>query len=86
MQIVFIFHIGSHEADYPQTEEQLFSYLGLSPQQSFDESAQNPELIQKAISGMKPLNEDDLLMLLGIINRLLKEYTARSTGRMAACA
>ena len=32
-----------------------------------------PELIQKAISGMKQLNEDDLLMLLGFINRLLKK-------------
>lgn len=33
----------------------------------------SPELIQKAVNGMKQLNEDDMLMLLGIINRLLKE-------------
>lgn len=45
----------------------------IAPQQFFDEGAQNPELVQKAISGLKRLNEDDLLMLLGMINRLLKE-------------
>ena len=50
----------------------LWLYFELTPQQFFDENTQNPELIQKAISGMKQLNEDDLLMLLGFINRLLK--------------
>ena len=50
----------------------ICDYFELTPQQFFDESTQNPELIQKAISGMKQLNEDDLLMLLGFINRLLK--------------
>ena len=39
--------------------------------QILDEETQNPELIQKAVSGMKQLNEADLLMLLGLINRLL---------------
>ena len=39
--------------------------------QILDEGTQNPELIQKAVSGMKQLNEADLLMLLGLINRLL---------------
>lgn len=41
------------------------------PAQFFDEGTQNPELIQKAVSGMKQLSEADLLMLLGLINRLL---------------
>lgn len=41
------------------------------PAQFFDEETQNPELIQKAVSGMKQLSEADLLMLLGLINRLL---------------
>ena len=39
--------------------------------QILDEETQNPELIQKAVSGMKQLSEADLLMLLGLINRLL---------------
>ena len=37
------------------------------------ESLDWSSLIQKAVSGMKRLSEDDLLMLLGLINRLLKD-------------
>ncbi len=51
----------------------ICEYFELNPQQFFDEGTQSPELIQKAVNGMKQLNEDDMLMLLGIINRLLKE-------------
>ena len=51
----------------------ICEYFDLTPQQFFDEGTQNPELIQKAVSGMKQLNEKDLLMLLGIINRLLEK-------------
>ena len=47
--------------------------FGLTPQQFFDEGTQNPELIQKAFAGMKQLDETDLLMLLGLINRLLEK-------------
>ena len=49
----------------------ICDYFGLTPAQFFDEGTQNPELIQKAVSGMKQLSEADLLMLLGLINRLL---------------
>ena len=51
----------------------ICEYFGLTPQQFFDEGAQNPELIQKAINGMKQLNEKDMLMLLGFINRMLEK-------------
>ncbi len=50
-------------------------YFGIPPfARFFDEETQNPELIQKAVSGMKQLNESDLLMLLGLINRLLETH------------
>lgn len=50
----------------------LMRYISSYPfAQILDEETQNPELIQKAVSGMKQLNEADLLMLLGLINRLL---------------
>ena len=50
----------------------LIGYISSYPfAQILDEGTQNPELIQKAVSGMKQLNEADLLMLLGLINRLL---------------
>ena len=50
----------------------LIRYISSYPfAQILDEGMQNPELIQKAVSGMKQFNEVDLLMLLGLINRLL---------------
>jgi len=50
----------------------LIRYISSYPfAQILDEETQNPELIQQAVSGMKQLNEADLLMLLGLINRLL---------------
>lgn len=67
----YIYNISSGKALPPLKE--LFSicdYFDISPEQFFDESSQNPELIQKAINGMKQLNDSDLLMLLGFINRL----------------
>ena len=69
----YVYNISSGKALPPLRE--LFAicdYFELTPQQFFDESAPQPELIQKAVSGMKQLNEDDMLMLLGIINRLCK--------------
>jgi len=51
----------------------ICEYFKITPQQFFDDSTSNPELIQKALEGMKQLDESDMLMLLGIINRLLKK-------------
>ena len=70
----YVYNISSGKALPPMKEFlAICDYCELTPQQFFDENTQNPELIQKAISGMKQLNEDDLLMLLGFINRLLKK-------------
>ena len=53
----------------------LIRYISSYPfAQILDEETQNPELIQKAVSGMKQLNEADLLMPLGLINRLLETH------------
>ncbi len=70
----YVYNISSGKSLPPMKEFlAICDYFELTPQQFFDEGTQNPELIQKAISGMKPLKEDDLLMLLGFINRLLKK-------------
>lgn len=69
----YVYNISSGKALPPLKEFfAICDYFGITPQQFFDTSSQNPELIQKALDGMKKLNEDDLLMLLGIINRMLK--------------
>ena len=70
----YIYTISSGKALPPMKEFfSICDYLEVTPQQFFDESAQNPELIQKALEGMRQLDEDDMLMLLGIINRMLKK-------------
>ena len=70
----YVHNISSGKA-LPPTKEffAICDYFGLTPQQFFDEGTQNPELIQKAVAGMKQLDETDLLMLLGLINRLLEK-------------
>lgn len=70
----YVYNISSGKSLPPLKE--LFAicdYFDITPQQFFDESIQNPELIQKALNEMKQLDEDDMLMLLGIINRLLRK-------------
>ena len=70
----YVHNISSGKALPPMKEFfAICDYFGLMPQQFFDEGTQNPELIQKAIAGMKQLDETDLLMLLGLINRLLEK-------------
>ena len=70
----YVHNISSGMALPPMMEFfAICDYFGLTPQQFFDEGTQNPELIQKAIAGMKQLDETDLLMLLGLINRLLEK-------------
>ena len=70
----YIYNISSGKALPPLKEFfSICDYFDITPQQFFDESAQHPELIQKAIVGMEQLEESDLLMLLGFINRMLKK-------------
>ena len=69
----YIYNISSGKALPPLKEFfGICDYFGITPQQFFDDGTSNPELIQKAVEGMRKLNEADMLMLLGIINRMLK--------------
>ena len=70
----YVHNISSGKATPPIKEFfAICEYFELTPQQFFDEGTQNPELIQKAINGMKQLDEKDMLMLLGFINRMLEK-------------
>lgn len=70
----YIYNISSGKALPPLREFfAICDYFQITPQQFFDREEQNPELIQKALEGMKQLDERDMLMLLGLINRLLKK-------------
>ena len=69
----YVYNISSGKALPPLKEFfAICDYFNLTPQQFFDESTRNPDLKQKAVDGMKKLSEDDMLMLLGFINRMLK--------------
>lgn len=70
----YIYNISSGKALPPMKEFlSICEYLDVTPQEFFDKSIQAPELIQKAVRGMEQLEEDDMLMLLGLINRLLRK-------------
>ncbi len=67
----YIYNISSGKALPPMKEFfAICDYFSISPQEFFDENAEQPELLQAAVDGMRQLSEGDLLMLLGIINRL----------------
>ena len=69
----YVYNISSGKSLPPMKEFlAICDYFELTPQQFFDDSLKNPELIQKVISGLKQLSDDDLLMLLGFINRPIK--------------
>ena len=70
----YVYNISAGKSLPPMKEFlSICEYFGITPQQFFDEHTSNPELVQKAISGIRQLNDDDLLILLGIIHRFLKE-------------
>jgi transaldolase len=51
----------------------ICDYLEVTPQQFFDDSTQNPELIQKAVEGMKRLDARDIHLVLEFIDRLIEK-------------
>ncbi len=66
----YIYNITSGKSLPPLTE--LFSiceYFDITPAEFFDDKHANPELIQKAVEGLKKLNDSDILLILNNINR-----------------
>jgi transcriptional regulator with XRE-family HTH domain len=69
----YVYNISSGKALPPLKEFfAICDYFEITPQQFFDDGSQNPELIQKALDGMKQLSESDMLILLSMINRMMK--------------
>ncbi len=70
----YVYNISSGKALPPLKEFfAICEYFGVTPQQFFDDATPNPELIQKAVEGMKQLDESDMLILLQIIHRMCRE-------------
>ena len=69
----YVYNISSGKALPPLKEFfAICDYFEITPSQFFDTGTSYPELIQKAVEGMSKLDESDILMILGIINRMLK--------------
>lgn len=67
----YIYNITSGKALPPLTG--LFAiceYFNITPHEFFDDKLSYPELIQKAVEGLKCLDDDDMIMVLQYINRL----------------
>lgn len=52
---------------------QICEYFEVTPCQFFDIASDNPASVQIAIDGIKKLNDDDLMLIIGNIRRLLKD-------------
>ena len=51
----------------------ICEYMEITPFQFFYAHENNPQLIKKALDGMRKLSDDDLIMLIGLIGRLNSE-------------
>jgi len=70
----YVYNISSGKALPPMKEFfGICEYFNITPHQFFDDSSPNPELIQTVLNGIKQLDESDIIMLLGVINRLAKK-------------
>ena len=69
----YIYNITSGKS-LPPLKEFLFicEYFGITPAEFFDDKLSNPQLINKAVEGLKELDDSDVLMILNYINRLRK--------------
>lgn len=70
----YIYNISSGRSLPPMDEFlEICDYFGITPSQFFDESEENPALIQTATQELKKLDDDDIFLILGYIRRLLKD-------------
>ena len=48
----------------------ICEYFDITPLQFVESEETNPQLVRKALDGMRTLKDEDLIMLIGFINRL----------------
>lgn len=69
-----MYNISSGKSLPPMAEFlRICEYFNLTPSQFFDESLENPSLLQSVIDELRKLNDDDLILILGNIRRLTRE-------------
>ena len=58
---------------YRLWQSSLRYVITFTPSQFFDDSIENPALLQSAIDELRKLNDDDMMLIIGHIRRLTKE-------------
>lgn len=51
----------------------ICEYFGITPREFFDEEHENPALASKAIEEIQKLDDEDVLLILTLINRIKRE-------------
>ena len=70
----YMYNISSGKSLPPLPEFlEICNYLGVTPSQFFDDTAENPALLQTAIEELKKLSDDDMMLIIGNIRRLAKD-------------
>ena len=70
----YIYNISSGKSLPPMAEFlEICDYFGITPSQFFDDTSENPFLVQSAIEEIKKLNDDDLVLAISNIRRLNKD-------------
>lgn len=69
----YVYNISSGKSLPPLKEFfEICRYFDITPQEFFDDGLQSPELIHKAVEGLKDLSDTDVLMILSLIDRFKK--------------
>ena len=70
----YIYNISSGKSLPPMAEFlEICAYFEITPSQFFNDSTENPALLQSAIEELKKLNDDDLMLVISITRRLNKD-------------
>jgi len=70
----YIYNISSGKSLPPMAEFlQICDYLGVTPAQFFDDTSDNPALLQTAVEELRKLSDDDLILIIGHMRRLSRE-------------
>ena len=67
----YVYNISSGKSLPPMAEFlQICDYFGITPKQFFDDASENPVLLQTAVKELRKLDDDDLMLMIGLIRRL----------------
>ena len=70
----YIYNISSGKSLPPMAEFlEICNYLGITPSQFFNDTTDNPALLQSAIEELLKLDDDDLMLVISNTRRLNKD-------------